>query len=605
MQTKNFLIFGAMAVLLVGGTILPAMSQTESEQQIPQIELSLDSSSYDLNERITISGQIIDYVQNTRDPSLDLVHISFLDNDGKAVSSSGYGHQSGTYFDDADKPFTFSVWPDKSGNFALSTVLTSVLFNYGSYNAHAITYQSGNIEQISEFEIVPTVEEELVVIEDPIVFEFCKTTRENVSTDEIMKDFANNLDSIECLGDNNFNAGDKMIIKGTVNTDDTNSVSRVSGENKQEQSSQGAPSFVKVSIPYSKAMILDTPRDYSTTTGTPIPVDRTSEIDSMTLQLLPDEAGSFNGIFNLPQTVFDTGLYTVVAFYEGHKFEQEVRIIDTTASLDGEAKIVVTTDKSEYQPGETVQITGQIQNSFSYDVVTIFIETPDVSAYNCMIIDCLMDSNEKSIHPESGLTTHTFSWNYQLTSSEASLGVYKILAGSSVLSDNAEITFFVTEELAPSEPVVTEEEAPKIKKIIKKFNRISDSNILITLDDMEQDSELAPRVIQGSLFTAARGQEANVNIQVSSPSGKCVIGQDIFCMINESTRKPGAIYEIVTIGEMDYKVRYSGHDVKLEKFSILPNSSGTPIEIQDWNVEVIKEDQPTRFYYKVSYVDLG
>ena len=69
------------------------------------------------------------------------------------------------------------------------------------------------------------------------------------------------------------------------------------GENKQEQSSQGAPSFVKVSIPYSKAMILDTPRDYSTTTGTPIPVDRTSEIDSMTLQLLPDEAGSFNGIF--------------------------------------------------------------------------------------------------------------------------------------------------------------------------------------------------------------------------------------------------------------------------------------------------------------------
>ena len=121
---------------------------------------------------------------------------------------------------------------------------------------------------------------------------------------------------------------------------------------------------------------------------------------------------------------------------------------------------------------------------------------------------------------------------------------------------------------------------------------------------MDTDSDLKPRVIQGSLFTTARGQEANVNMQVSTSDGLCVIGQDTSCMVNESTRKPGAIYETVTIGEEKYKIRYSGTDVRLEKFSILPELSGTEIDIKDWNVQVIKEDQPTRFYYKVSYVNL-
>ncbi len=75
-------------------------------------------------------------------------------------------------------------------------------------------------------------------------------------------------------------------------------------------------------------------------------------------------------------------------------------------------------------------------------------------------------------------------------------------------------------------------------------------------------------------------------------------------MVNEMTRKPGAIYEIVTIGDTNYKIRYSGADAKLEKFSILPESTGVEIDIKDWNVQVIKDEQPTRFYYKVSYVNL-
>ena len=75
-------------------------------------------------------------------------------------------------------------------------------------------------------------------------------------------------------------------------------------------------------------------------------------------------------------------------------------------------------------------------------------------------------------------------------------------------------------------------------------------------------------------------------------------------MVTESTRKPGAIYSIVTIDDINYKIRYSGNDVRLEKFSIVPEDSNSKIDIDTWNIEIIKDDQPSRFYYKVSYVDL-
>ena len=113
-----------------------------------------------------------------------------------------------------------------------------------------------------------------------------------------------------------------------------------------------------------------------------------------------------------------------------------------------------------------------------------------------------------------------------------------------------------------------------------------------------------PRVLQGSLFTSARGDESNVNLRITTSNGQCVIGQDSNCLVTESTRKPGAIYSIVSIDDINYKIRYSGNDVRLEKFSIVPEESGSQINIDNWNVEIIKDEQPSRFYYKVSYIAL-
>ena len=604
MQVKNQLLFGLLTVLLIGGTVLPAMSQTAPDEETPKININLDSSTYDLNQEITVSGQVLDFQKNTRDPSLDMIEITFRDPSGN-IPTSSYS-DDGTLCEDgnncalggSEQTFTFKIMPDQLGNIHLTTMLSSVMFNYGIYKVEVRIYQSGNITETIELEISPPVEEVVVETQPLVAFETC---------DFVIRGLQNELKSTECSSNNDFRIGDKIIIKGKVRLSDPTADSQVSIENTNIQKNTIAPKFVKVSIPYAKAMILDTSENFITTTGAAVLNEQKTRLSTMWTTVLPDQDGNFSAYFDLRQMAFKSGLYVVKATYMGEDFESTVRIIDPTLTANSTPEITVATDKTEYSPGETVLISGKIINSYYVDTVKIFIESPDISGYNCAVIECLADNPEQTIIPESGLTEHTFSWDYQLSLSDASIGKYTVNAGSSI-GVKSEATFFVIEDatISPITPSESETESETLvpKKIIKKFNRISDSDISITLDDMDSEAEHVPRVIQGSLFTAARGQESDVNIQVSASNGDCVIGQDTSCMINKSTRTQGAIYEIVTIEDQNYKIRYSGTDVRLEKFTILPESSGIQIDIQDWNVQVIKEDQPTRFYYKISYVNL-
>ena len=170
-----------------------------------------------------------------------------------------------------------------------------------------------------------------------------------------------------------------------------------------------------------------------------------------------------------------------------------------------------------------------------------------------------------------------------------------------------ESTFTVTENpiLKSTAAPIEEQVLAKPTKIIDKVNRISTTSIPIGVkENAGDDGSLIPRVIQGSLFTSARGEESNVNLRVSTENGSCIIGQSTDCVISESTRVPGSIYKVLKIGGIDYKVRYSGPDVRLEKFSIVPSEDNTPLKILQRDIDVIKDEQPSRFYYKISYVPL-
>ncbi|EPA04708.1 hypothetical protein, partial [Candidatus Nitrosarchaeum limnium] len=103
----------------------------------------------------------------------------------------------------------------------------------------------------------------------------------------------------------------------------------------------------------------------------------------------------------------------------------------------------------------------------------------------------------------------------------------------------------------------------------------------------------------------AKTDQSTVNLRVTSESGVCVIGPDENCLVKDSTRKPGQIYEVVSVDGVNLKIRYSGPDVYLEKFDILPESPDGFLPDANWTVDIIKEEQASRFYYRVNYSVLG
>ena len=144
-----------------------------------------------------------------------------------------------------------------------------------------------------------------------------------------------------------------------------------------------------------------------------------------------------------------------------------------------------------------------------------------------------------------------------------------------------------------------------VKTIIEKVNRISDNLISInTQEKTINEQSVKPRVLSGSMLTISKNAQSTVNLQLSSESGICIIGQNSDCLVSESTRKPGQIFEVVQVDGLNFNVRYSGSDVRLEKFSILPESSDEFLPDTNWNVEVIKDNEISRLYYKVTYKTL-
>ena len=335
-----------------------------------------------------------------------------------------------------------------------------------------------------------------------------------------------------------------------------------------------------------------------------------------------NECGYFEGTIKLHPMVIKNGYYVFEIKYYDTVIQQDILVFDsslqkgcftTSWSALSETKtnyddsischadkefplpeLVLQLDKDEYLPGEKVKISGQIKN-------TLFIDT---------VVLSLENSNDESISADkikklNGVEPK-FTWTYTIENGVNGIGTYSVSAeshlGIKTISFTVEDESIVT-DYAAQKSIGDTSIAPK--KIIDKHNRITVSDLLISLDEKTSgDQVLVPRVIQGSLFTVARGDESSINIQVSSSNGQCVIGQNADCYVNDSTREPGSIYEIVQIDGKNYKVRYNGPDVRLEKFTILPEESNTEIDTKNWNVTILKDDQPTRFYYKVSYVSL-
>jgi hypothetical protein len=88
-------------------------------------------------------------------------------------------------------------------------------------------------------------------------------------------------------------------------------------------------------------------------------------------------------------------------------------------------------------------------------------------------------------------------------------------------------------------------------------------------------------IAKASVLYSSFSNEGTMRFKVTAPDGTCVIGSSENCLVTQSTIGHGNI-KSVTIGDQIFRIRYSGSDAPLERFSI---TSVDPIT-GTWKVEV-------------------
>ena len=343
--------------------------------------------------------------------------------------------------------------------------------------------------------------------------------------------------------------------------------------------------------------------------------------------------GEFDTILSINSAVPLFGEYLITAEYGENVSSTTFSLIENIVESEDSTssnEMIFTLDDFQYLENAYVNISGSLTNFDSnndiyYQVVNMNFYTSDGKPIT--FTGAIMDNSDGA---KQILFTSTavpdvsgnFSVDVRIPSVIFPVGDYivkgnygglKATENFSVLSDDDFAVEKIIGDGNPNtsitgKPSVSEEKdaggyvVSSVKTIIEKTNRISDSLISIeTKDKIVEEQSVQPRVLSGSMVTPSKTDISKVNIQVSSESGVCIIGQNSDCLVSESTRKPGQIFEVIQLDGMSLNVRYSGPDVRLEKFSILPQSSEDFLPDTNWNVEVLKDDEVSRFYYKVTY----
>lgn len=608
-----------------------------------QFSISTNKVVYDVGDRMVVFGNVVDPIPRSSF-EIPTVSISIIDEDGAPLTIIGKVDKQLLSTGGLPQGYEFTAIPDIVGNFRVEAPLTASFFPPGTYHVKAI-YDDGKLSTSTFFSVVDPLDigKFFSLQLNKEVFGF----GEKVILEGIVPDVGQGIGITITLikpdGDTDiFGAlADNSRFTWSWETPLYEKVSTVSNERVVSSSNYGVYRveiatdsssenvFFKVSPNPEDDSLVVRPLQVTTekaiyNAGETLTVLGTALKRSQGLEGLVvedrakiiissgkfpfeqifdssvylDTGGNFKSSFVLPVTIFKDGNYKVTAIYQKIRAET-MFTVNNEYLIGGDAPLtlLLNTDKDEYALGETVHISGRPSKLVYLENIVVTVIHEDELQITCGSFVCGKSGSASSrVAPsQSG----SFTYDYAIPISNDAKGRYEIIADTEfgVFSD----TFIVTDKPA----IVPEEQEPTslAKRTTEKFNRIPDSFVPISVAEKIFDGvEMLPRVLQGSLLTPIRGEEANVNIKISTEDGTCIIGQESDCLVTDSTRDPGAIYKIVEIDGVNYKVRYSGIDARLEKFTILPESSDGNLLDSTWNVEVIKDDQPSRLYYKITYV---
>ena len=328
------------------------------------------------------------------------------------------------------------------------------------------------------------------------------------------------------------------------------------------------------------------------------------------------------------------GVYTIDVEYVDDVASTTFNVVEDVIESDSTAvsdSIIFDVDKSEYSLNDFMTLSGTITNfdpnsDIYYQVVYFTFKNSE--GQSPTFKGAVMDKSDGAPTVEYTLTaipdaSGIFSIDVRIVPVVFSEGDYTVKANYGGLIGNDSFSIMsgipsIGESPStgnpnvsiPGKPSSSDEKfdsvqgrfIPNVKTVIEKVNRISDNLISIsTQNKIIDEQSVKPRVVSGSMITMSKDNQSNVNLRVVSESGICIIGSTDECLVSESTRKPGQIFDVVEVDGLNLNVRYTGPDVRLEKFSILPESSDEFLPDTNWNVEVIKDNEISRFYYKLTY----
>lgn len=600
------------------------------------LSLSTDKSVYDFGDKIIISGFIDELSQSTS--YTPLVDVSIKDKDGNAltiIGGTGGGRLATT---GSVVSYDFTAVPEPSGRYSVSTELNRNIFDEGQYLVTAKYLKISNSVMFSITDSLK-IENGVSVSLDKEVYGFGETvylsgllppTGDASVSISLTKPDGSKVNAGATVDNQQFSWAwitPSAEKQKTVKSEEDRSLSTTNlGIYKIHVSTDtyGKDLFFKLSsdpandslsiLPinvYTEktiyragetlkvlgSVILREQGDEGLVVPERVHLTITSEKQPTKpihqASVYPDQGGNFMSLFELPITIFSEGQYKVKALYFKKQTDQSFGVAnDFTFGLDEPVTLLISSDKSQYHPGDVVFVTGKPNK-------LIYLEDYNVSVFKKTGSEITCGSFICGIHegPVSTLRPSpngSFSYQFSIPDSLSSVGTYEV-----TVEADFETKTLLFDVVSPS----TEEKISQT--IIEKVNGIPDDSISINIMQKDFDGVTAgPRVLLGSLIASPRGEEPNVNLRVVSETGVCVIGPEDNCLVRDSTRKPGEIYDFVEVDGFKLKVRYSGPDARVEKFSILPESATDLLPDSVWGIQVVKDNQVSRLYYKINYSTL-
>ena len=579
--------------------------------------IDTDKETYDIGETMSLTGFVKDPSTSAGNPIGTAASIRITAEDGSPVGFTGPNHLSSA---NSDNDYALVAILESSGRYSADVDIAGNVFEEGTY---VVTVSYGTNDASRSFEVADplssnastmSLDKDVYGLGETVTLAGTIRTDERVAYVELVRPDGATTVSATPIDNHRYSwtwdapiAGGEMasenvlgIYRVTVDTDIYSDILffKVSEDPENDRLSD-IPIFVSTEKslykPGQKLNVLGNvvAREYGGQESTvPQPVHVRildgafpyREIQDVTAY--PDQGGNFAGVLEIPATVFSQGPYTVRASYLGSQATAGFAVANDPGRSLYPASLELASDRAEYHPGQAAVLSGHLDRLVYVDGFVLDLIKESDGGDVCGPSIC--GESVASIPPLEPSSSGSFEYRYDIPG-EGAVGSYELVVDSDIGTES--VRFAVIERPPGAESDV----------MIEKENSITEASITIPVRERTADGEtLSPRVVTGSMIVPG-GQEADVNLMVSASDGTCVIGPGEGCLVRGSTQMPGQLYETVEIGGQGMNVRYTGADARLEKFSILPESPGEFLPDSEWDVEVLKGDQSSRFYYKVTY----